>query len=581
MAYTGSVELISGIKQKNNGTFPLVDATAVRVEDDRDLKTELNGLVKKTDIVNDLVKVSETPPTSSEINKFWVHSAETEVQIPTYDEVSGLKSAIDGINNTLTEGNDSSDYWQINSWYTVDGTHVGNNKRIRTKAGVITPAGLDYIVTSDSGVVFYVVFYTASGTYVPRSSYPFVSYADIKAIAPEGAEVFRLVAKTDPESTLTNIVSATGAKVHISHGVIGAIDNRLNALETVEDELVEFAPITGFATANGVLKNDGTIQSSSTLVIKKYPYSGGNVYLDGTASYDLAKGFCYVWFVANEAMMENGYISVSSKPQTFDMQKLDVPAGTEEIWVGHSALALYETSAIDRYARGKIVDIENRGVGGNQWSGKSWYAYGTSLTTEDHGHYANLVASMSGMNLTNRGYGGGGMVSNPKIYERLKDMSDGKLNADLITIECGANDGAAPIGDPASMDTTTICGALNDAIKYMFDNGIKAQVVLMCSYPSRYQQSDSSVKFDVTSVRAGGGTWADLCDAIRKVAMGNGLYYISFNGVGMGKARGNGTYGDLFVTDNIHPTLLGGYNVALGVWYQLRNIPVFYSEMPT
>lgn len=34
MAYEGSVELISGIKQANNGSFPLVDASAVRIDDD-------------------------------------------------------------------------------------------------------------------------------------------------------------------------------------------------------------------------------------------------------------------------------------------------------------------------------------------------------------------------------------------------------------------------------------------------------------------------------------------------------------------------------------------------------------------
>jgi len=31
--YNGSIELISGIKQANNGTFPLVDASAVQVDD--------------------------------------------------------------------------------------------------------------------------------------------------------------------------------------------------------------------------------------------------------------------------------------------------------------------------------------------------------------------------------------------------------------------------------------------------------------------------------------------------------------------------------------------------------------------
>lgn len=30
--YKGSVELISGLKQKNNGSFPLVDATAVQYD---------------------------------------------------------------------------------------------------------------------------------------------------------------------------------------------------------------------------------------------------------------------------------------------------------------------------------------------------------------------------------------------------------------------------------------------------------------------------------------------------------------------------------------------------------------------
>ena len=34
MAYNGSVELISGIKPKNGGTFPLVNAQDVQVGDD-------------------------------------------------------------------------------------------------------------------------------------------------------------------------------------------------------------------------------------------------------------------------------------------------------------------------------------------------------------------------------------------------------------------------------------------------------------------------------------------------------------------------------------------------------------------
>lgn len=41
MAYTGSIELISGLKPANNGTFPLMDAKDVRVDDSTRLSTKL------------------------------------------------------------------------------------------------------------------------------------------------------------------------------------------------------------------------------------------------------------------------------------------------------------------------------------------------------------------------------------------------------------------------------------------------------------------------------------------------------------------------------------------------------------
>lgn len=43
MAYTGSVDLISGIRPKNNGTFPLVDAKDVRITDTQRLSDWLSG----------------------------------------------------------------------------------------------------------------------------------------------------------------------------------------------------------------------------------------------------------------------------------------------------------------------------------------------------------------------------------------------------------------------------------------------------------------------------------------------------------------------------------------------------------
>lgn len=44
MGYTGSVDLVSGIRPKNNGTFPLVDAKDVRVDDNTRLNTALSNV---------------------------------------------------------------------------------------------------------------------------------------------------------------------------------------------------------------------------------------------------------------------------------------------------------------------------------------------------------------------------------------------------------------------------------------------------------------------------------------------------------------------------------------------------------
>ena len=51
MAYSGSIELISGITQKNNGNFPLVDASAVRVKDNERLN---ETIITLNDSVNNL-----------------------------------------------------------------------------------------------------------------------------------------------------------------------------------------------------------------------------------------------------------------------------------------------------------------------------------------------------------------------------------------------------------------------------------------------------------------------------------------------------------------------------------------------
>lgn len=77
--YNGSVELISGIKQANNQDFPLVDASAVQVNDNGDRLDEvLNEKLNKSEIGNySSASVSTTTPVSDN-TQIWINPEDEE-----------------------------------------------------------------------------------------------------------------------------------------------------------------------------------------------------------------------------------------------------------------------------------------------------------------------------------------------------------------------------------------------------------------------------------------------------------------------------------------------------------------------
>ena len=235
---------------------------------------------------------------------------------------------------------------------------------------------------------------------------------------------------------------------------------------------------------------------------------------------------------------------------------------------------LYDSTCFVNY---NSPNYNNDGV--NHWNGKTWYAYGTSLTSIQQGKYVPFVSQFSGLNVVNKGVPGGDLVTNKLVYNALMDNTDGKINADLITIEVGANDGQAPLGEISSLDTSTFCGALNTCLKNILLNCPNAQVVLMNSTRSRHELNDNNSLYELGTLRSGGNTYEERDEVIRRVAQANGIYYIPFgSGLGMGLFRQQSN--NLYDVDNIHHTELGGYNLAQGVWSYLKNIPLWYSEMP-
>ena len=224
-------------------------------------------------------------------------------------------------------------------------------------------------------------------------------------------------------------------------------------------------------------------------------------------------------------------------------------------------------------------DFIKAGGSTNQWDGKIWYAYGTSLTNiTNEGKYAKYLRDLSGLTLVNKGISGGKIVNNGNIMQAVMNITDGKLEADLITLEVGANDTSAILGDVYDEDDTTFCGALNQCIRYLQEN-TNAQIVVLSSTTSRYKLGDPSQKYNGTEkFGSDEHTVLQMRQKTREVCELNSCYYIPMGeGCGLGYARMNAS--NLYNYDQIHHTELGGYNIAQFIWSRLKNIPLWYKSL--
>lgn len=223
-----------------------------------------------------------------------------------------------------------------------------------------------------------------------------------------------------------------------------------------------------------------------------------------------------------------------------------------------------------------IYDINGNPIAGDDhWNGKTWYAYGTSITNvANEGKYPTYLAQMAGLILVNKGISGGGIgnlgaYSQGQVYSAICNVTDGKTEADLITLETGANDVNAnvPLGTIYDTGTSTLSGCLNDCIRYLQTN-TNAQICIMNS--PAFTNSAPSADYPYYE-------WAEMVERICHV---NRVHFLR-NDNNMGYAKLTSSTGSLYVVDSIHQTALGGFIMAQNLWYQLRNIPLWYTAMPT
>ena len=203
----------------------------------------------------------------------------------------------------------------------------------------------------------------------------------------------------------------------------------------------------------------------------------------------------------------------------------------------------------------------------SHWNGKKWYAYGTSITSVKQGTYVPFLASLSGMEVKNFGIPGGGITnlggySKGQVKKAIMTLEDGKAEADLITLEVGANEGGAH-GYKYDLGDDTFCGCLNQCIRYLQEN-TDAQIVVFPSVASTSEPSTAKQYYE-------------RVEKIREVCEINRVYFLGAqSGIGYARISKNRDY----TLDNIHQTYLGGYNFARFIWSVLKNIPLWYTDIP-
>lgn len=291
-------------------------------------------------------------------------------------------------------------------------------------------------------------------------------------------------------------------------------------------------------------------------------------------NYDIIPQNCYYVRVPYQTNRTDDFMIVildQYETLPFDVNnEVYVPFGD---WTRASILDKFNRYASESEVETIRQEIAGSIVLGAQWQNKTWYAYGTSITnTAGEGKYATYLAQMSGMNHVNKGISGGGIgnlggYSRGQVYNAICNLTDGKLNADLITLETGANDIGedVPLGTIYDTGQSTLAGCLNDCLQYLQAN-TNAQIVVTPS--PVYRPADSLTQ-----------KYNDWLEMIERICKYNRVPFISASN-NMGWSKIGSTKGAMYVVDQIHQTELGGYTMAQNIWYQLRNIPCFYTSIP-
>nr|MBQ1578064.1 SGNH/GDSL hydrolase family protein [Oscillospiraceae bacterium] len=502
--------------------------------------------------------------------------------------------------------------------YTSTGADASSTLRIRTRifpavAGTVCASGYRYMVFLYGADGTYLGVYRSSGTLVKEAAWQtgrvvlrglenglymriMAAREDNGAITPESGSNMQILVDTDTTMKLPGVPvdgHAAGALLYPAAKNMG----RINLFNKNDPDIVTGSYISSYS--NGEFNWTSSAAHGETGYIPVEPgdivvafYAGNTTPTVNVrvAAYNLEKVPAAIYTSAASAF--NGFFVLNGYGFlrfTFTLERADDlmlikvrpddPLPFDCAGEPHTPFGGYSLpDVVSGTAKQSEVDELREEIAGQvalgaQWRGKVWYAYGTSITNiNSEGRYPTYLAQMSGMTLVNKGISGGGIGnlganSTGQVYRAICTTTDGKLNADLITLETGANDVNAnvPLGTIYDTGTETLAGCLNDCLRYLQAN-TTAQVAVTNSPSTKTEPNAANKVYE----------WAQMVEQICRI---NRVHFLNPDN-GMGYARLTSSSGSAYVVDNIHQTNLGGYIMAQNLWYQLRNIPLFYTAIP-
>ena len=238
----------------------------------------------------------------------------------------------------------------------------------------------------------------------------------------------------------------------------------------------------------------------------------------------------------------------------------------------HPGYAPQNMSALEETVFLKTILPEE--VARNEWNGKSWYCYGTSLSdigVDDSagnngyaGKYPLYVDELSGLVRTNGAIGSGGITTDMAHGGNvLQALLNTPFDVDLVTLECLPNDGynsAAHVGNITDTGTTTICGAFKTACEYITQHTRARMVVIFVT--NYITDHTDPMEFDHMN-------YINAKNKLKEIAKIYGVEIIDAEEAAID--YGHRVVGLTYI-DGIHLNYLGGEIVGTYVWNKLKQI---------